>query len=94
MPEEIHVPSGLLTRIGERQYQLDLRGYSCPYPQLYAVAALKSLEVGSVLEILIDNPPSCETVPRSIRNSGQEYLGTEKIGSSLWVIRARRSEAG
>ncbi|MEN3047597.1 MAG: sulfurtransferase TusA family protein [Candidatus Caldarchaeales archaeon] len=92
MNARIQLPAHLIAKLGERQYRLDLRGYSCPYPQLFAVKALSQLEPGATLEIVIDNPPSVETVLRSIANNGQEHLGTEKVGPSVWVIRARRPE--
>jgi tRNA 2-thiouridine synthesizing protein A len=80
----------LLKKKGEMLYELDLKGYTCPYPQLFTAKALGEIEVGAILEVLIDNPPSTETVPRSIRNVGQEYVKTEKLGPSLWRIVARR----
>jgi len=90
MGQDLKIPAGLLQRIGEGRYQLDVRGYTCPYPQLYTASALKVIEKGSILEILIDNPPSCETVPRSIRNNRQEYISTEAQGPGTWKILARK----
>ncbi|MCS7095233.1 MAG: sulfurtransferase TusA family protein [Thaumarchaeota archaeon] len=90
MTHNVQLPNDLLTKTGDRLYRLDLRGYSCPYPQLYTVKALSQVESGAVVEILIDNPPSTETVPRSILNNGHEHLSTDKVGPSLWVIKARR----
>lgn len=79
-----------MSRKDEKLYELDLKGYTCPYPQLFTAKALGEIEVGALLEVLIDNPPSIETVPRSIRNAGQEYVKTEQLGPSLWKIIARR----
>jgi len=87
---ELEAIKMLLSKKGELLYELDLKGYTCPYPQLYTAKALGEIEVGAVLEVLIDNPPSTETVPRSIRNVGQEYVKTEQLGPSLWKIIARR----
>ncbi|MEM0382487.1 MAG: sulfurtransferase TusA family protein [Nitrososphaerota archaeon] len=92
MTQNIQLPSNLLSKIENQRYRLDLRGYTCPYPQLYTIKALTQVEIGAVLEVLIDNPPSCETVPRSVKNNGQEYLGIEKVDTSLWIIRARRAK--
>jgi tRNA 2-thiouridine synthesizing protein A len=90
MSQGLQIPTGLLRRLDPNRYQLDLRGYTCPYPQLFTAKALKEIENGSVVEILIDNPPSCETVPRTIRNNRQEYLGTETIGPGTWKILAKK----
>jgi tRNA 2-thiouridine synthesizing protein A len=69
---------------------LDVRGYTCPYPQLFLANALKSVEKNSVVEVLTDNPPSLDTLPRSIRNNKQEYLGTEVHSPGVWKILARK----
>jgi Predicted redox protein, regulator of disulfide bond formation len=90
MSQGIQIPAGLLRRLEPNRYQLDLRGYTCPYPQLYTARALKEIEKDAILEILIDNPPSRETVPRTIRNNKQEYLGTETQGPGTWKILARK----
>jgi tRNA 2-thiouridine synthesizing protein A len=90
MSQGIQIPAGLLRRLEPNRYQLDLRGYTCPYPQLYTARALKEIEKDAILEILIDNPPSRETVPRTIRNNKQEYIGTETQGPGTWKILARK----
>lgn len=91
MTQNIRLPPNILTKTDDMLYRLDLRGYTCPYPQLYTVKALSQVETGAILEILTDNPPSIETVPKSIKNNGQEYLGTEKMGATVWIIRAKRT---
>ncbi len=75
----------------EGVYQLDLKGYVCPYPQIMTLQALKGLRVGDVLEVLTDNPPSCENVPAVVRREGHEVLGVEKIGVGVWRIRIRKA---
>ncbi len=90
MSGELEALKGLLSKRDEKLYELDLRGYTCPYPQLLSANALKTIETGSLLEIIIDNPPSLETVPRSIKNNGQEYVKTEQLRPGLWKIVARK----
>jgi len=80
----------LLTKKNDNRYVLDVRGYTCPYPQLFLAKALKYVEKDAVLEILTDNPPSLETLPRSIKNNKQEYLGTEQDSPGVWRIIARK----
>ncbi len=82
----------LLKKTGEKTYQLDARGYTCPYPQLLLARALKLIEKDSVLEVLTDNPPSLDTLPRSIRNNKQEYLGTETHSPGVWKILAKKTQ--
>jgi len=71
----------------EDVYRLDLRGYVCPYPQIMTLQALKKLRDGELLEVIIDNPASCENVPAAVRREGHEVLGVEKIGLGVWRIK-------
>jgi tRNA 2-thiouridine synthesizing protein A len=80
----------LLKKVADDRYVLDVRGYTCPYPQLFLAKALKSVEKNSVVEVLTDNPPSLDTLPRSIKNNKQEYLGTEVHSPGVWKILARK----
>jgi tRNA 2-thiouridine synthesizing protein A len=79
-----------LKKVADDRYVLDVRGYTCPYPQLFLAKALKSVEKNSVVEVLTDNPPSLDTLPRSIKNNKQEYLGTEVHSPGVWKILARK----
>jgi len=54
------VPS--IKKVGEKIYELYLRGYVCPYPQMYTSQALAKLPRGSILKVVIDNPPSIENI--------------------------------
>ena len=78
------MPGGLPKpkRIGEKEYQLDARGYACPLPSLASIRALEELEEGAVLHVLVDDPTSCETVPNSVRDKGHELLSIEKLKSA------------
>ncbi len=69
---------------------LDVRGYVCPYPVIYTKKALSRLEENGVLEVLIDNPPSCETVPKAASEEGHEVLGVEKVGEGVWKITIKK----
>ncbi|MDM7275499.1 MAG: sulfurtransferase TusA family protein [Thermoprotei archaeon] len=72
-------------------YQLDLRGYVCPYPQIVALQALRGLRVGEILEVITDNPPSCENVPAAVRREGHEVLRVDKVGVGVWKIVIRKT---
>ena len=71
-------------------YVLDVRGYTCPYPVIFTRKALSRIEPGGLLEVVIDNPPSCETVPDAAKSEGHEVLGVEPKGQGVWVIRVRK----
>ena len=78
------------TRKGGGEYTLDVTGYTCPYPVIYMKKALSQIKSGEVLEIIFDNPPSCETIPEAAKSDGHEVLRFERIGEGLWRILVRR----
>lgn len=49
--------------------------------------ALRRLSDGDLLEVIIDNPASCENVPAAVRKEGHEVLGVERIGLGVWRIK-------
>jgi tRNA 2-thiouridine synthesizing protein A len=77
-------------RLAERRYLLDVTGYTCPYPVIYTRKAMSKLKPGDILEVLTDNPPSCENVPRAVREDGHEVLGVERVGDGVWKIVIRK----
>jgi len=70
--------------------RLDLRGYVCPYPQLATLKELRNSPPGTIIEVITDNPPSCENVPSVARREGHEVLGVEEVGKGIWKIVIRR----
>ncbi len=69
---------------------LDVRGYVCPYPVIYTRKALQKLREGQTLEVITDNPPSCENVPNAAKEDGHEVLGVEPVSTGVWRIRIRK----
>ena len=70
--------------------RLDLRGYVCPYPQLATLKELRNSLPGTIIEVITDNPPSCENVPSVARREGHEVLGVEEVERGVWRIVIRR----
>jgi len=77
-------------KIKEGLYRLDVRGYMCPYPQIFTIKALEKIEKGSVLEVLIDNPLSCENVPAIARKNGHEVISIDRIGEGEYRVSIRK----
>ena len=61
-----------LKKIDDRQYELDVRGLVCPFPQVLVTKALESLSTDDILEVLIDNPPSVRDIPPVLEKKGYE----------------------
>jgi len=58
-----------LKQIGENVYELDVRGNTCPFPQIFTELALK--KVGNArLEVITDNPPSARDIPQVLKKKG------------------------
>lgn len=70
----------------EKRQSLDLRGEVCPFTFVETKLKLEEMEVGEVLEVIIDHEPAVRDVPRSVKSEGHEVLGIEKIGDNLWKI--------
>jgi tRNA 2-thiouridine synthesizing protein A len=80
-----------LKPVGKGRYTMDARGYTCPYPELFARRALETLSSGDVLEFVIDNVPSCETVPAAAEELGHRVLKVSKVDEVTWKIVIRKS---
>lgn len=80
-----------LRKLDERRYELDVRGYVCPYPQLLAMRALNTLSQDDILEIVLDNPPSVRDIPPALEEKGYK-VEIYRIESSTWklVVRSKK----
>ncbi|KXB01725.1 hypothetical protein AKJ41_00380 [candidate division MSBL1 archaeon SCGC-AAA259O05] len=79
-----------LKPLEENRYELDVRGYSCPYPEVFARRALEKIDSGEILELKLDNKPSCERVPLAVEEEGHECLDVDQLEKALWIIRIRK----
>ncbi len=70
--------------------ELDIRGEVCPFTFVKSKLVLEEMEVGEVLRVIIDYPPSAENVPKSMREEGQEVIAVNRIGDNLWEILIRK----
>jgi TusA-related sulfurtransferase len=75
----------ILKRIGEKTYELDLRGYVCPYPHMYTPQALPKLPKGSVPKVLIVNQPFVENTKSAAQKGGTLSLSLNSR-SGVWYI--------
>lgn len=58
---------------------LDERGKICPYPDVDTMTALKKMQKGEILEVLVDYPMSIERIPRSAKKWGHKVLASEAL---------------
>lgn len=70
--------------------ELDIRGDICPFTFVKSKLALEQMEQGQVLRVVVDYKPSAESVPKSMKEEGQEVLGVNQIGDNIWEIIIRK----
>ncbi|MFC1701594.1 sulfurtransferase TusA family protein [Pseudomonadota bacterium] len=67
---------------------LDAKGLNCPLPILRAKKALKSLEIGQVLEVISTDPGSVADFGAFCRTTGNELIEqSEADGIYSYLIR-------
>jgi len=68
------------------RYTLDVRGYTCPYPQYYTIKALHTLREGEVLEVILDNHPSLGIVQTTAKDRGFRVVSVDEIEKNTWRV--------
>lgn len=69
---------------------INIKGAVCPYTLVKSKLAIEEIEVGQVLEILLDYPEAAESIPKAMVNYGHTVLKVEKINPSDWVIQIKK----
>ena len=72
--------------------KIDITGLVCPYTFVKAKLAIESMEVGQVLEILLDYEEASRSIPKSMEDHGQKVLKVEKVNESDWVLLIRKEK--
>lgn len=72
-------------KIGEKRYSLDVRGSVCPYPQILTLRALDSLSSESILEVVLDNPPSVRDIPPVLKEK-KYMVEVLDVARGIWKI--------
>jgi TusA-related sulfurtransferase len=62
----------------------------CPYTLVKSKLAVEEVEVGQVVEILLDYPEAADSIPKAMLNYGNTVLGVEKINPKEWKILIRK----
>ncbi|MFQ5863198.1 MAG: sulfurtransferase TusA family protein [Candidatus Brocadiales bacterium] len=66
--------------------KIDLRGEVCPYTFVKSKLALEDMQIGEVLEVIVDHAPAVENVPKSMKNEGQKVLTVDKVNDTDWKM--------
>ncbi len=69
---------------------LDIRGEVCPYTLVKSKLGIESIEVGQVMEIILDYPEAADSIPKAMLNYGHTVLKEEKINEREWIIQIKK----
>jgi tRNA 2-thiouridine synthesizing protein A len=72
--------------------KINIKGLVCPYTFVKAKLAIESMEVGQVLEVLLDYEEASRSIPKSMEDHGQKVLKVEKTGDKDWVLLIRKEK--
>ena len=71
---------------------INIKGLVCPYTFVKAKLAVESMEVGQILEILLDSEEASRNIPKSMEDHGQKVLKVEKINDTDWVLQIKKEK--
>ncbi len=72
--------------------RINIKGLVCPYTFVKSKLAVEDMEVGEVLEILLDYEEAARSVPKSMEELGQKVLSVEKINDTDWILLIRKEK--
>jgi tRNA 2-thiouridine synthesizing protein A len=72
--------------------RIDALGRKCPIPIIMLADQIGSVHVGSVVEVLADDPAAKTDVPAWCGLKSHEFIGTAELPQDAgWAFRVRRS---
>jgi sulfite reductase (ferredoxin) len=72
-------------------HEIDLLGVACPLNFVKAKLALEKIEVGEVLEVLLDDGEPVQNVPDSFAGQGHEVVAIDKVDGHF-AVKVRRKQ--
>jgi TusA-related sulfurtransferase len=69
---------------------IDIKGLVCPYTFVKAKLAIEAMEVGKVLEIILDYEEASRSIPKSMEDHGQVVLAVDKLNDTDWRLLIRK----
>jgi tRNA 2-thiouridine synthesizing protein A len=72
--------------------KINIKGLVCPYTFVKSKLAVEDLEIGQVLEILLDSEEAARNIPKSMEDHGHKILRLEKVNETDWVIQVRKDK--
>ena len=74
-------------KLSDGEFELDVKGYVCPHPQIYTKKALSKVGSGDHLQVKFDNPSSGESIASMCDQTGDEIIDKEQNNDGfVWKI--------
>jgi TusA-related sulfurtransferase len=73
-------------RVGDNQFEVDMRGWVCPFPKYAVEGLVDKLPAGGRLGLLVDCPSAPEDVPKVVQALGSSVTGVEALAPGEWRI--------
>lgn len=71
---------------------IDIRGQVCPYTFVRSKLAIEKMNIGEVLEIILDHRPAVDNIPKSMEGEGQKVLQVAQTNEKEWRILVRKEK--
>jgi tRNA 2-thiouridine synthesizing protein A len=71
---------------------INIKGLVCPYTFVKAKLAIECMEIGQILEILLDSEEASRNIPKSMEDHGQKVLKVEKINETDWILQIKKAK--
>jgi TusA-related sulfurtransferase len=73
-------------KIDESHYQVDMRGWMCPYPKYAVEKLIEKLPSESCMDLLVDCPSATNDVPELVKSKGLKVKKIILIADGEWCI--------
>ena len=73
-------------KIGDGQFEVDMRGWVCPFPKYAVEGLVAKLPPQSRLDLLVDCPSAPDDVPKVANAAGCQVTGVDQIANGDWRI--------
>lgn len=70
--------------------ELNLKNTPCPINFVRTKLKLETMQVGEILEVILDDGEAIESVSTSITEEGQKILEKTQAEDSSWVLRIEK----
>ena len=73
-------------KIGKNEFEVDMRGWVCPFPKYAVEGLMKKMPKGGSLQLLVDCPSAPADVPGVVTGAGGRVLSIDQVAGGEWRI--------